>query len=295
MKTLTIFTPTYNRANLIGQLYESLINQKNKDFVWLIVDDGSKDNTEEIIEYYKKENKIEIDYIKQTNGGKHRAFNKAIELCNTEAFICVDSDDYLVEDAVEKIIEKFKTIRFNEDISGIAGLCIDKSNNILGGKYPIDGLISDTMEIRDKYGLPGEPEIYKSKIIKKYRFEEFENEKFITEAILFDKLTSEKKVKYFNDVLMVKEYLEGGLTDNQLKIRIDGINGTKAYYKQRKRLSLSKKAKIKATINYCRFCIHDKSIKDIITCEYRILTILTLPISIGMYVKDRIYMKDKYN
>lgn len=295
MKTLTIFTPTYNRASLIGQLYESLIKQNNKDFVWLIIDDGSKDNTEEIIKRYQKEYKIEINYVRQNNGGKHRAFNKAIELCSTEAFICVDSDDYLVEDAVEKIIERFKTIRFDENISGIAGLCIDKDKNILGDKYPVEGLISDTMEIRDKYGLPGEPEIYKSIVLKKYRFEEFENEKFITEAILFDKLTSEKKIKYFNDVLMVKEYLEGGLTDNQLKIRIDSINGTKAYYKQRKKLSLSKKAKIKAIINYSRFCIHDKSIKDIIICDYSILTMLTLPISLIMYIKDRIDIKEKYS
>ncbi|WP_373598232.1 glycosyltransferase family A protein [Paraclostridium bifermentans] len=295
MKILTIFTPTYNRANLLDQLYNSLKNQTNKDFTWLIVDDGSKDNTEEVINKYKSENIIEIEYIKQKNGGKHRAFNKGIENCKTAAFICVDSDDYIVDDAVEKIINRYNSIKDDENIAGIAGLCIDKQNNILGGKYPKEGLISDTMNIRDVYGLPGEPEIYKTHILKKYRFEEFDNEKFITEAILFDKLTSEKKIKYFNDILMVKEYLEGGLTDHQLKIRIDSINGTKTYYNQRMNLSQMKKAKIKATINHSRFCIHDKSIKEVLDCKYKCLALVTFPLALGMYFKDKMEMKGKYN
>ena len=103
---LTIFTPTYNRAYTLKKLYASLIEQINQNFEWLIVDDGSTDNTEEVVKQWVDEKKITIRYFKQRNGGKQRAHNKGVEICNTELFICVDSDDYIVKDSVDKILKK---------------------------------------------------------------------------------------------------------------------------------------------------------------------------------------------
>lgn len=292
-KILTIFTPTYNRGSLLRQLYRSLINQTNKEFVWLIIDDGSKDDTEEIVKLFNSENKIKIIYKKQENGGKHRAFNQAIKICNTEIFMCVDSDDYLLNNAVEIIINRYNEIKSDDNISGFAGLCVDKKGEIIGG-YPSNGLISDTLNIRDIYNLPGEPEIYKMKYLKNYKFEEFKGEKFITEAVLFDKLTYKYKLKYYNDKLMVKEYLEGGLTDNQLKIRIDSIKGTIYYYNQRCGLSTNFKGKIRAVINYIRFSIHDSRYFNIFKGKNKILKIITIPISILLVIKDKLEMKRRY-
>lgn len=293
MSILTIFTPTYNRGILLKQLYESLIAQTDKRFTWLIVDDGSTDNTEKIVKEFKK-GILDVKYIKQKNSGKHVAFNKAIKECKSELLICVDSDDYLLKDSVERIILNYVKIKDNNEIAGMAGICIDKNHNLLGGYFPKENLLSDTMEIRDKYNLPGEPEIYKTDILKNYSFEIFENEKFITEAVLFDKLTSKFKLMYINEILMVKEYLIGGLTDNQLKIRIDNIKGTKFYYKQRIKLSKYKKAKFKASINYCRFCLHDKNLRECFVSSNKILMIFSLPFAVSIFIKDKIYINKKY-
>jgi len=109
-KRITVFTPTYNRAYILNRLYESLKKQSSKSFLWLIIDDGSTDNTEELVNAWIRENIIEIRYYKQENGGKQRAHNKAVELCDTELFICVDSDDYLTENAIEGVFLTQKTI-----------------------------------------------------------------------------------------------------------------------------------------------------------------------------------------
>ena len=104
---ITIFTPTYNRDYIIINLYKSLLIQTLKDFEWLIIDDGSTDNTELLVSSFIKDNKINIRYIKQQNGGKHRAINKALEEAKGELFFIVDSDDQLVDNAIERILYYF--------------------------------------------------------------------------------------------------------------------------------------------------------------------------------------------
>src|SRR5665647_1656547 len=104
MSTLTIFTPSYNRGYILGQLYHSLLEQTCMDFEWVIVDDGSTDNTKDLVQAWTNEGKLTIRYIYQKNGGKMRAHNTGVLYATTELFLCVDSDDYLVETAVEEIL-----------------------------------------------------------------------------------------------------------------------------------------------------------------------------------------------
>ena len=131
MATLTIFTPAYNRAHTIGRTYESLCRQTCKDFEWLIVDDGSKDNTRELVEGWIAENKIPIRYIYQQNQGMHGAHNTAYRNITTELNTCIDSDDYMPDDAVEKIVTFWKEHGSNE-VAGIIGLDADFQGNIIG-------------------------------------------------------------------------------------------------------------------------------------------------------------------
>ena len=105
---LTIFTPTFNRAELLKRVYDSLLRQREKNFSWLIVDDGSTDNTKEVVEEWLREGRINIQYEYQENGGKMRAHNQGVNLCNTELFLCLDSDDFLTEDAVEIILSCYE-------------------------------------------------------------------------------------------------------------------------------------------------------------------------------------------
>ena len=108
MKTLTVFTPAYNRSNTLVRTYESLCRQTSKDFCWLIIDDGSIDDTKEIVLKWIQENKIDIRYIYQNNQGMHGAHNTAYRNIHTELNTCIDSDDYMPDDAVEKIISYWK-------------------------------------------------------------------------------------------------------------------------------------------------------------------------------------------
>ena len=102
---ITVFTPTYNRAYIIETLYRSLQRQTYRDFEWLVVDDGSADNTKELFEAWQQEdNFFPIRYVKQENGGKCRAINYGLELAKGKLFFNVDSDDYLTEDAIEKLL-----------------------------------------------------------------------------------------------------------------------------------------------------------------------------------------------
>jgi glycosyltransferase involved in cell wall biosynthesis len=119
---ITVFTPTYNRAKLLKRLYDSLCVQTFTDIEWLIIDDGSVDNTEKIVNGFIAENKIGIRYIKQRNGGKHRAINHGVREAKGELFFIVDSDDWLPEDSLETINKYYQGIKDDKSFAGISGL-----------------------------------------------------------------------------------------------------------------------------------------------------------------------------
>ena len=134
--TLTVFTPTYNRATLLKRGYEALCRQTCKDFCWLIIDDGSTDNTKEVVRHWIEEKKIPISYVKKENGGLHTGYNKAIEIMDTELCVCIDSDDYMPDDAVKKILKMWKEKK-TTDIAGIIGLDFYQDNTPIGGYFPV--------------------------------------------------------------------------------------------------------------------------------------------------------------
>lgn len=134
--SLTVFTCTYNRAHTIGRTYESLCRQTCKDFIWLVVDDGSTDNTGELVKQWQdKDNDFEIRYAYKENGGLHTGYNKAIELMDTALCVCIDSDDWMPENAVDVIIKTWEKAG-NKDLAGIVGLDYDLENKPVGGLLP---------------------------------------------------------------------------------------------------------------------------------------------------------------
>ena len=133
---LTIFTPAYNRAHTLLRTYESLCSQSRKDFIWLIVDDGSTDNTAELVQHWQsRDNGFEIQYIYKENGGMHTAHNVAYANIRTELNTCIDSDDMLAKGAVEKILSKWPEVR-GKGYAGLVGLDADFSGNIIGKGFP---------------------------------------------------------------------------------------------------------------------------------------------------------------
>ncbi len=233
MKKITVFTATYNRANYINRLYESLLNQTYKNFEWIVVDDGSTDNTEEIFDKLKDKNLLDINYIKVSNGGKHRAINKGLDCAKGELFFIVDSDDYLLEDSLEKIIKWEESISANDNIIGVVGLKGYSKEKQVGttfkGKYR-DLIIFDRL----KNNITGDKaEIFYTEILKKYRFPEYDNENFLPEAVIWNKIAFDGyKLRYFNEIIYICDYLEDGLTKNiEIKYRENPI-GFLEYIKQ---------------------------------------------------------------
>ena len=145
MKPITVFTPTYNRAYILGKCYESLNRQTCKDFIWLIIDDGSVDDTEELVRgWMKQDNGYEIRYIHKENGGLHTGYNAAIEVMDTELSVCIDSDDSMPEDAIETILREWEACRSNEQIAGLVGLDYADSGELIGKLLPEEKQINAT-------------------------------------------------------------------------------------------------------------------------------------------------------
>ena len=232
----TIFTPTYNRADLLKRLYNSLLNQTDNDFEWLIVDDGSNDNTEEIIDKFKTEKKIFIRYYKQSNGGKHRAINNGIDKANGEVFAIVDSDDYLVKNAVEKIKNGFKEIIGIDDklYAGIAFQRGYKIDEAIGTSFSNINYLDAKSTERRKNNINGDKfEIFYTNVLKNNKFPEYLNEKFMTEAIVWTRIANAGfYIRWYNDIVYICNYLDGGLTDTRDKLIEESPKGYALYIKE---------------------------------------------------------------
>lgn len=210
---ITVFTPTYNRANCLGKLYESLLRQSYTDFEWLIVDDGSTDETEIIVDGWRNNySSFNIRYIKQTNGGKCKAINTALDYARGKLFFTVDSDDYLTDDALEKVDRWEKELPLGECFCGVAGnlgTAINYSpNKIIEAPY-FDGTFLDRYTCID-----GERAfVIYTDIHRKYKYPVFEEEKFMTEAVVWNRMAHDGyRIRYYNDIIWIYEYRDDGLT-----------------------------------------------------------------------------------
>lgn len=210
---LTVFTPTYNRAYILNKLYRSLLRQTFRDYEWLIIDDGSADNTEELVAGWMKENNdFPIRYYKQPNGGKCRAINRALELAEGELFLVIDSDDYLTDDALEKIDRWEKALPMSErycGVSGNLGTSVEKTANT---QFP-DGYYDGSLLDRYK-NVDGERAFaFYTDIHRRYLYPIFDEERFMTEAVAYNRMAHDGyKMRFYNDVICVYEYLDDGLT-----------------------------------------------------------------------------------
>ena len=219
MHFITIFTPTYNRCNLIDNLYQTLLAQTKKNFEWLVVDDGSTDNTEKYFsELRSKQQPFPIRYLKQENGGKHRAINLGVKKANGELFFIVDSDDTLLPNAIEKINQWAESLDNSRKWCGIAGLRGYSENKVIG-QHPFADFIDAKNTEREKFHLDGDKaEVYFTDILKKYPFPEISGENFISEEIVWNAIARDGYyLRWFNEIIYIGSYLEEGLTKDNSK------------------------------------------------------------------------------
>ena len=286
---ITVFTPTYNRRETLTRLYESLLNQTYKEFEWLIVDDGSNDNTIDLIEKLNKENKLIINYISQLNGGKHRAINTGLDNARGEYFFVVDSDDYLPNNSLEIIIDHISKID-NEMIAGVAGRKYYTDNTPVGGVFPHSKFISDHIEKTYINNIKGDlAEVYKTSILKDYKFPDYPNEKFCAEGLIWNRISKKYRTLFFDQPTYYCEYLEDGLSFNSIRNRRNSPNYAMTIYKelaQDKRLPFI--IKVRTYINYWRFSFfNDKGFRaNWKNVENSILALLIFPLGVAMRLKD---------
>lgn len=251
---ITVLTPTYNRASLLIILYQSLIKQDFDDFEWIIVDDGSIDATTEIVDQFIQERQIVITYIKQANGGKHRALNRGVKEAKGELVLIVDSDDSLPINSLSIIYSHYLDIKDNSSIGGVCGLMAHHDGTIIGERKISSSMNLSSIEMRYEYGFVGDVcEVFKTDVLREFPFPEIENEKFCPEALVWNRIATKYKLHYFNEVIYYRDYLDDGLTSKIVRIRMNSPIASMICYAELNQLDILFKDKFKAAINYWRF------------------------------------------
>lgn len=285
MKKLTVFTPTFNRAYCLGNCYESLKRQTNKDFIWLIIDDGSTDNTKDLVSYWQTECLIDIQYIWQENQGMHGAHNMAYELIETELNVCIDSDDYLTDDAVEKILGMWER-EGSENVSGLIGLDSHKDGTVVGTRLPVNLRTSTLFDLYYKHGVNGDKKlVYRTELTKKFPYPVFKNEKYVGLAYKYYKLDQEYEMLLLNDVLCCVEYLPDGSSLNMLKQYRKNPKGFAFYRKELMKLPFANwRFKFKQAIHYVSSTFFSKEFNVLRETPNKTLTTLAFPFGVLLFV-----------
>lgn len=231
---VTVFTPTYNRAYILGDLYHSLQRQTCMDFEWLIVDDGSADDTKALVASWQgEENPFPIRYVYQENGGKCRAINRGLKEADGRLFFTVDSDDYLTDDAIEKVIRWDGELPTDGHFCGYVGnrgiTPTQTPNRLFPGGY-LDGTALDRYDQVD-----GERAfVFYTEIHRKYLYPEFSGEKFLTEAVTWDLMAHDGyKMRFYNDIIWIWEYKDDGLTRAGYRVFLENPQGTGLFFRQK--------------------------------------------------------------
>lgn len=288
-KTVTVFTPVYNRKNLIGNLYQSLLSQTYKNFEWIIVDDGSTDDIDEIIKSYQNEDRILIRFIKQENGGKHRAINNGVLHAKGELFYIVDSDDYLTKDSIERIVFHYQYIKNNDKFAGVCGMkCFPDGSRI--GKEVTWKILKDSwINYWIIKNIKGDVAfVFKTSVLRNYLFDDIPGEKFCAESLVLNRIGKNYLMLFFNEKIYIAEYLSDGLSVSSIKNRMNSPNYAMRIYSEMASLDIPYLKKIKAHINYWRFAPCSKlkmknKIKQIGISSY----IIFMPIGYLFHMKDK--------
>lgn len=261
MNKITVFTPTFNRGYLMNKLFHSLNSQTNKHFEWLIVDDGSIDQTGELVETFKEQADFEIRYFYQQNGGKHRAINHGLDLARGELFFIVDSDDSLTDDAIEKIFNNYSGIAFDNSFAGVAFNKGFSKKRIVGETFEGTYIDCDNLH-RGKHNILGDKaEVYRTDILKSIKFPEIDGENFMSEVVLWNEVARRGyKLRWFNDIIYFCDYLEDGLTKNSEKILFNNPVAHQMMTKELLQIDFTLKRKFGMIYNYHK--IRNQSIKQ---------------------------------
>lgn len=288
-KTLTVFTLTYNRAYCLHQCYESLLRQTSDDFCWLVVDDGSSDNTRELVEKWMTEcTKFKIFYHYKKNGGMHSGYNAAYDLINTELSVSIDSDDWMPDDAVEKIISFWKKYG-DSDAAGIVGLDIDKDGKVIGTPLPDKKKIK-IYDFYNRYGGSGDKKmVYRTELMRPIKAPEFQGERLFPTCYRYFLVDLDYDMLVMNEPLSIVDYAADGFTNNIIKQYKKNLNSF-IYYRKfiMTYPNATLKHRYKFSIHYVAECMLQKRKGWLKESPCKGLTVLALPAGIALYLYIRV-------
>lgn len=280
---LAILTPSYNRAKLLPILFESLQGQSNKNFEWCIVDDGSKDETEQIVTDMVKQAEFPIRYIKKENGGKHTALNRAIKILDRELVFIVDSDDQVTPDAVDIILRNHEAFKDRKDLCGYAFLRSFKDGSVNGKPFPEENWITDyiTARINSNDVLADKAEVFYAKCLREFPFPEFPGEKFLGEDAIWIRMACIYKMVHINQVIYVGEYLQDGMTRSGKGAKIASPKGEMYRAMALMNARCNFKSQIKGAVMFGTYGLIDglSGLRIMQKSKFHPLVILGMPIS----------------
>lgn len=247
---LTIITPTYNRVNTLPRLYDSLRGQINKNFQWLIIDDGSEDNTPALFAETGGED-FEIEYHRKENGGKHTALNFSHPFIKGEWVCIVDSDDWLLPEAVEEILRAIADCVDLKDVKCLSFLRGKTAQDPVCKGFPEEMTVSNHIDFRINRGRGGDCcEVLQTDVLKAFPFPEYPGERFMSEGYLWNHASCYSTV-YIPKILYICEYLEGGLSRSGRRLRIQcprgGMDNCNSFLEVSRDRHLNAKTLIKET------------------------------------------------
>ncbi|MGK0545749.1 glycosyltransferase family A protein [Halomonas cupida] len=279
-KLVTIFTPTYNRSDLLECCYKSLVSQTSKNFIWQIIDDGSTDDTESKVASWINESAIEIKYLKKNNEGKASAINLSVDITETELWLCLDSDDYLTDDAIAIIESNYPEIAETDSVCGVFSLRASPDGASMQGvdipetvQFATQGFIRYILKIPPEYA-----HVFKTEVIKKFSYPVVDGEKYFPLSYVFDQLDQHYSYKIIHKKFMVCQYQSDGITLNKRNLIKKNPIGYMLYKRQLMVLAPTLRERTLACSTYVTGCLlsgHPRIVRD---SPRRFLTLLCLPI-----------------
>lgn len=250
--SITILTPTFNRGREIKKLYQSLVNQTNQNFQWLIIDDGSTDNTKNIVESMS-EGEFKLDYYRKNNGGKHTALNFSHRYILGELVCIVDSDDWLIGDAIQRIVERKNEFFTDENVKMLSFLRGVTPDEPLCNSFPPNPVVSNHIDFRINSNRRADCcEIVTTDVFKEFPFPEHSGEKFLGEGVLWNGAGFKYDTVYIPEVIYICQYLDGGLTKSGRRLRLScplgGMDNSNSYFVKKNTEHLANNRIVKPSI-----------------------------------------------
>lgn len=254
---ITILTPTYNRASLLPRLFDSLLRQTNKDFEWIVVDDGSTDDTREVVANLKEkcDGAFPMGYVYKANGGKHMAINIGAERARGELLFIADSDDLLTDDALETVANSWHDISDDKSFAGIAGLDITMdTREVIGSGLPQEHIDCNAIDIRYRHHVTGDmKEVFRTEVLREFPFPEFAGERFCPEQLVWFRMARRYRLRYINKPIYIADYQPDGITAGITRARMRNPSASMLTYAELTECPVPFLVKVKAAINFWRF------------------------------------------